>query len=214
MNITVVSDANSWINSYVEVFITELHQNEHDAQYIHRVSDISQGDIVFYLSCSQIVAPEILQRNQHNIVIHESDLPKGKGWSPLTWQILEGKNDIPITMFEAVKAVDSGKVYLRDILHYEGYELIDDLRRQQALVSLSMCREFLRRYPSIVAEAEAQTGESTFYSRRKPIHSSLDVNKTIREQFNLLRVVDNERYPAFFEIDGHRYKITITHDEA
>lgn len=212
MDITIVSDKASWFNSYIHPFLEELLQGGHNAKHIHSVQDITQGDIVFYLSCGQIVVEEILQRNRHNIVIHESALPEGKGWSPLTWQILEGKNEIPITMFEAVKSVDSGRIYLRDVLRYDGYELIDDLRRQQAMVSLAMCREFLRLYPTIVAHAEEQVGESTFYSRRRPEHSSLDVDKTIREQFNLLRVVDNEKYPAYFEIKGHRYKITITYD--
>lgn len=212
MHITVVSDKTSWFNSFIYPFLEELRQDGHSAEHIHYVKDIPHGDIVFYLSCGQIVAPEILQRNHHNIVIHESALPEGKGWSPLTWQILEGKNEIPITMFEAAEAVDSGRIYLRNVLHYTGYELIDDLRQQQALVSLLMCREFLQRYPAIIAEAEEQEGESTYFSRRKPEHSKLDIDKTIREQFNLLRVVDNERYPAYFEINGHRYKITITYD--
>jgi len=34
-------------------------------------------------------------------------------------------------------------------------------------------------------------------------------DKTIREQMNLLRVVDNERYPAFFEWQGNRYYLAI-----
>ena len=37
-----------------------------------------------------------------------------------------------------------------------------------------------------------QTGEESFYSRRWLSDSRLDVNKTIVEQFNLLRVVDNQ----------------------
>ena len=35
------------------------------------------------------------------------------------------------------------------------------------------------------------------------------INKTIKEQFNLLRIVDNNYYPAFFEYNGYRYKIQI-----
>jgi methionyl-tRNA formyltransferase len=35
------------------------------------------------------------------------------------------------------------------------------------------------------------------------------VQKTIAEQFDLLRVVDNLRYPAFFDHRGKRYRLTI-----
>ena len=41
------------------------------------------------LSCGQIINKEVLQRNRNNLVVHAGALPKGKGWSPLTWQILE-----------------------------------------------------------------------------------------------------------------------------
>jgi hypothetical protein len=37
----------------------------------------------------------------------------------------------------------------------------------------------------------------------------LNLDLTLREQFNLLRVVDNERYPAYFELNGIKYVIKI-----
>ena len=54
-----------------------------------------------------------------------------------------------------------------------------------------------------------QEGEPTYYPRRKSEDSELDINKTISEQFDLMRVADNERYPSFFNFRGHCYKITI-----
>ena len=74
---------------------------DHTVVWKHNVSQVGNGDIVFYLSCGQIAPVDMLSRNKHNLVVHESALPDGKGWSPLTWQIIEGKNEIPITLFEA-----------------------------------------------------------------------------------------------------------------
>ena len=34
--------------------------------------------------------------------------------------------------------------------------------------------------------------------KRTPADSEIDPGKSILEQFNLLRIVDSERYPAFF----------------
>ena len=39
--------------------------------------------------------------------------------------------------------------------------------------------------------------------------SELDINKSIKSQFNMLRVVDNERYPAFFSHKKKKYIIKI-----
>ncbi|HGG0417971.1 TPA: hypothetical protein ACJFE8_002771 [Clostridium sporogenes] len=37
----------------------------------------------------------------------------------------------------------------------------------------------------------------------------LDINKTIKEQFNLLRVADNEKYPAYFMFNNKKYIVRI-----
>jgi len=122
---------------------------------------------------------------------------------------IEGKQKIPVTLFEAEDAVDSGPIYLQNCMVLEGHELVDELRSKQADATLDLCREFVQRYPEIIHEAVAQSGEESFYPRRRAEESRLDPQKTIVEQFNLLRVVDNERYTAFFDWQGKRYLIKI-----
>jgi len=189
--------------------VAEWKEQKHNVSWVHQPADVTEGELCFILSCSKLVKPEILKRNKHNLVVHESDLPKGKGWSPMTWQVLEGKQEIPVTLFEAEEAVDSGSIYLQDFMVFEGHELVDELRFKQADVTLDLCRDFVQRYPEIIHEAVAQSGEESFYPRRRADDSRLDPQKTIAEQFNLLRVVDNERYPAFFDWHGQRYVIKI-----
>jgi UDP-4-amino-4,6-dideoxy-N-acetyl-beta-L-altrosamine N-acetyltransferase len=57
-----------------------------------------------------------------------------------------------------------------------------------------------------------QSGNESFYPKRTPKDSELDINKTIQDQFNLLRIVDNDNYPAFFELEGQRYRLTVELD--
>ncbi len=52
-------------------------------------------------------------------------------------------------------------------------------------------------------------GKSTYYRKRTPLDSELKLNKSIAEQFNLLRTVDNKRYPAFFKFKGKEYVLHI-----
>ncbi len=105
--------------------------------------------------------------------------------------------------------MDSGQVYLQGKMQLEGHELVDELREMQAEVTLDLCRRFVREYPVIIQQAFFQTGVESYYCRRRPEDSRLDPSKTIAEQFDLLRVVDNERYPAFFDWKGRRYIIRI-----
>lgn len=150
---------------------------------------------------------------KHTLVVHGSDLPKGRGWAPMAWQLLEGKNRIPVTLFEAAAAVDAGPIYLQEWITLNGTELNHEWRRLQSEAINRLCVQWVGEYPAVLNKARRQSGEPSFYPRRKPEHSQLDVTKTIADQFDLLRVVDNERYPAYFDMRGKRYRIRIEEDE-
>jgi len=209
VKISIVTDKSSWINAYIPTLRAQLQKKGHGVRWIHDDHHVQQGDLAFYLSYGKIVGRAILQRNTHNLVVHESDLPKGKGWSPVTWQVLKGRKRIPVTLFEAVEALDAGPIYLKTTFALEGHELIDEIRRLQAEKTLALCTSFVQRYPGIVKQATPQRGRSTFYARRRAEDSRLDPRRSLRAQFNLLRVVDNEKYPAFFEFRRHRYRLAI-----
>ena len=124
------------------------------------------------------------------------------------WQILEGKNEIPFSMFEASEKMDDGDIYMQKILHLTGYELNAELRNKQAEFIMQMCLEFLEHY-ELYNTPDKQKGKSTFYAKRSAKNSEIDIHRTIHDQFNLLRIVDNESYPAFFEIEANRYTLKI-----
>ena len=210
--IVILSDSTSWINSIVEVLVADWKELCHEVFWFHELKELPSADFCFCLSFSQLISPIIRQQFKHALVVHESALPAGKGWSPLTWQILEGKNRIPITLFEAADEVDSGPIYAQRWIEFGGDELIDELREGQANATKEICQWFVDHYPESLREEREQHGRESFYARRGPKDSELDPNKTIAEQFNLLRVVDNERYPAFFELNGRRFYLKISED--
>lgn len=201
----LIDNINSWIVPYARKFINKINTNKHQVKIIHKHSEIEKGDVLVLLSCEKIL--KNLSLNKYNLVIHESNLPQGKGWSPLTWQVLEGKNTIPITLFEAAEKVDAGVIYYRDRIELTGLELVDELRDKQAQKTFDLIFKFIHHYPNI--KSTEQQGQSSFYPKRTAKDSELDANKSIKEQFNLLRVCDNEKYPAFFYNNGIKYTLKI-----
>ena len=208
MQLTLLTDSESWINKRIDLLTNPLRELGHTVRQIHKPSDLANGDLCFILSCSSIIPANLLELHQHNLVVHASDLPKGKGWSPLTWQIIEGKSEITITLFEAVPdKVDAGTIFLQKTMRFKGDELVDELRDIQAVATFDLCIDFVRMYPEIIKKGKAQVGTSSYYSKRKPKDSELDPRKSIIEQFNLLRTVDNDKYPAYFMHMGRRYNL-------
>jgi methionyl-tRNA formyltransferase len=202
----LVDNINSWIIPYAKKLEENLNRIGHTVNLFHLAEEIVEGDILCLLSCEKKIKQ--LNLNKYNLIVHESNLPSGKGWSPLTWQVLEGENKIPVTLIEATDSFDSGEIYLQKHLVLEGHELVDELRELQGTATIDIILEFITNIKTI--QSVKQIGEETFYPRRNHSNSELDIHKTISEQFNLLRVVDNDRYPAFFIKDGIKYKILIS----
>lgn len=100
--------------------------------------------------------------------------------------------------------------HIVDIIHNKGYELINEWQEKLGNKIVEMCVNYVENYNVLVGIS--QKGEETFYARRTPKDSELDVNKTIKEQFNLLRIADNEKYPTFFIINDKKYILKIYKD--
>lgn len=205
--VSVVVDNDSWVVPHTEELVRALNINGDDAVLCRAHDAVAEGAVAFYIGCTSITPPDVLARKQRNLVVHASDLPKGRGFSPLTWQILEGRNDIPVCLLEAVAGVDSGPIVYRDGLPFEGHELIDEMRDALGGKTVEMCRRFMDE--ETPPRGAPQEGEPTRYSRRRPEDSRLDPDRTIAEQFDLLRVVDNGRYPAYFDLRGRRYRVLV-----
>ncbi len=207
MFVQLLSSSNtSWIVPYGNQLQQQLIAMGHQCNYIFSEKEIIEGDILVFLCYEKIF--KSLELNKHNLVIHESALPLGRGMSPLTWQILEGKNTIPVTLLEASEGVDEGDIYEQVFIEYNGTELNPELKHKQGLATIELVINFVKKYPN--NSATKQIGEPTYYKRRTAADSELNIKKTIEEQFNLLRVCDNERYPAFFRINNKKYLLQIT----
>lgn len=210
-NIAIVVDNDSWILPYAEKLGAWCQQNGDNARLCRRHKEILPGAVAFYLGCTRITPPEILALNRRNIVAHASNLPEGRGFSPWTYAVLAGVNEVPLCLIEAVKDVDAGPVIYKDVIRLDGTELVNDIRALLGEKIVLQCQRFLQEEtpPSGVP----QEGEPTYYPRRTPADSRLDPDRPIADQFDLLRVVDNKNYPAFFDYRGRRYKLLIEPDD-
>lgn len=203
----LVDNPKSWFVPYADQLDRALVIRGHTVVRCEDAETLPEGDVAFFLSCAKIIPKRLRDRNVHNIVIHASALPKGKGRSPMTWSILEGENEITLSLFEAQDAVDSGNIYLQKRISFEGDELIDELRSKEAAAIIELAIRFIDAYPP--DEGHIQEGEESFCKNRKPQDSEIDPAKSVIDSFNQLRVADNERYPVFFKHKGHTYVLKI-----
>lgn len=210
-NIAVLTSKESWFIPYSKEFVKSLNKNGYKSKLFLNPLEINKKyEVLFILSYFKIVPSSVLGKRKYNLVVHESRLPKGKGWSPISWQILEGKNKIPITLFNANESVDGGDIYMKDLIVFSGSELYPEIKKIQAEKTLEICYRFVKEYQA--QSPKKQKGKPTIYRKRVSNDSALNINKSIKDQFNLLRIVDNENYPAHFYHKGAKYVLKIFKD--
>ena len=204
----LLDKSNDWFHPFIKKN-TFKFKKKYSFSIEENYKKIVGQDLVFILGYGKLLPIKFLKKNNLNLVVHESDLPKGKGWSPISWQILRGKKKIVICLIEAAKKVDTGDIYLKKEIFFKGDELVDEIREKQAKATVSLCKNFLVKYKNRTIKKTKQKGKSSYYFRRSLKDSLLQFNKTIRQNFNLLRIVDNKKYPAFFYFKNNKYIIHI-----
>ncbi len=201
------SDRNHPIFSFLNQW-AQQNKDGHRIKLHDKALNLHGGDFLFLISCTEIVPREIYSRYRFPLVIHESDLPEGRGWSPLAWQILAGKNDVVVSLIEVAEQVDRGAIWKKSKLSLEGHELLDEINQKLFLIKLSLIEYAISHYLD-ATPSEQDNSEATYYPRRTPNDSKIDPHKSIEDQFSLLRIIDKTRYPAFFELRGYKYNIYI-----
>jgi len=186
----------------------QLMSDDHIIEIVHMSEKLSGGDILFLISCYEKIDVKTREKYKTTLVVHASDLPLGRGWSPHIWQILEQKNRMQVCLLEATDTIDSGAIWSKKEFLLEGHELADEINDKLFDIEVELINFAISNYGEVRAE-EQDSSKATYYRKRIPEDSKLDPEKSIIEQFNLMRVCDPDRYPAFFEYRGYRYNVII-----
>jgi methionyl-tRNA formyltransferase len=173
----------------------------------HTLEETKEGVPLFLLSWPHKIKPLEAQRFVRVFVLHCSDLPRGRGWSPHIWDILEGKDVLTLSCIEAADPIDSGDIWAQTQISVAKTDLWDDINAKIFAAEIGLIHRVIGQYD--VLSPTKQEGHPTFFRRRSREDSMLDTSKCISEQWDLMRVCDPLRYPAWFEIYGQKYKIRI-----
>ena len=196
---------NNWLLEKTKAtFKTKKKYNFFFSENLNKVRNF---DVVFILGYTKILKNNFLKKNKLNLVVHESNLPKGKGFAPVQWQVLKNKNRIPICLIKADKKYDSGEIYVKDYFRIKKTDLYEEIRAHQANATIRVIKSFLKSYPNL--SGKKQKGKSTYFKRRAKKHSEISINKSLKSQFNILRISNNRNWPTFFYFKGIKYILKI-----
>lgn len=159
---------------------------------------------VFFPHWSHII-PEAMHTAHECVVFHMTDLPYGRGGSPLQNLIQRGHRETQLTALRCVAELDAGPVYLKRPLCLEG--AASEIFLRAAGTIEEMIETIIRELP----EPEPQHGEPVTFRRRTPEESDLRPApiQDLNDFFDFIRMLDAEGYPrAFVELHGHRMELS------
>lgn len=204
----VCTDPKHPIMADLQEWSQQRSTEDHDVSVIHRLDDLRGGDLLLLVACHDIVSPQLRGRYRHALVTHASDLPIGRGWSPMVWTIVEGRNRVVVSLIEAADNVDTGAVWAKTSIELQGHEVFDEINTLYFSAIVDLLNTAVRDVET--SQPVPQDDRQATWRRRRTLQDSrIDPEKSIAEQFDLLRIVDPARYPAWFELRGHVYELHL-----
>ena len=158
--------------------------------------------IIFFPHWSYLIPREIYEEFEC-VVFHMTDLPFGRGGSPLQNLIMNGFSDTKVTEIRVISELDAGPVYIKKDLNLSGSaneiftRLAVLIEKMIDIIVLSPC------------EPTPQIGNPTYFKRRAPNQSNLKSVDSSKAIFDMVRMLDADGYPhAYIEIDNFRIEFT------
>lgn len=194
----VILSEKKWHENLFNQLKTEFNENEwllinKKADFNLQLLNEFKPDKIFIPHWSYIIPEEIF--NSFNcIVFHMTDLPFGRGGSPLQNLIVRGFKSTKISAIRVQSGIDTGDVYLKKSLDLVG--TAQEIFQRSTIVIGEMVKEIIvnncKPFP--------QTGEIVEFKRRKPEESNISELEDLENIYNHIRMLDCEGYPnAFIE---------------
>jgi methionyl-tRNA formyltransferase len=148
---------------------------------------------IFFLHWNWLV-PETIWMQYECVCFHMTDVPYGRGGSPLQNLILAGQKETKLTALQMVREMDGGPVYTKRTLKLDG--AAQEIYVRAGALSADIIQWMIENEPVPIE----QVGEAVLFKRRKPEQSRLPETGSLLSTYDFIRMLDADGYPhAFIE---------------
>lgn len=205
MNVVIVSNK-EWHRRFVGEIMARTGG---DVKYISTKEDVSlekltalQPDWVFFPHWSYIIPAEVY-KNFRCVIFHMTDLPFGRGGSPLQNLIARGIYETKLSAIRCVKELDAGEVYKKVPLSLWG------TAEEIYLRAAELTKEIIVDMVLHPIEPVSQSGEIVNFQRRKQSDGNVELCDSLNQVFDYIRMLDADTYPkAFLETEKFRLEFS------
>lgn len=205
MSIIIVSNK-EWHRKYINEIATRTNK---DVIYIDNKECITydylhklQPEWVFFPHWSYIIPAEVYE-NMNCVIFHMTDLPFGRGGSPLQNLIARGIYETKLSALKCTAQLDAGDIYIKQPLSLWG--TAEEIYLRAAELTKEMIIQIVKEKPQLYK----QQGEPVVFQRRKPSEGDVGELESLAEIFDYIRMLDADTYPPAF-LDKNNLHIEFT----
>lgn len=205
MQVIIVSNK-KWHRKYVDEIKA---RTDADITYIDDRDDVTyekllslNPDWVFFPHWSYIIPSDVYE-NFRCVIFHMTDLPFGRGGSPLQNLIARGIYETQLSAIKCDKDLDAGDVYKKVPLSLWG------TAEEIYLRSAELTKEIIIDLVLTNVEPVPQSGDIVAFRRRKPSDGNIELCGSLNQVFDYIRMLDADTYPkAFLETEKFRLEFS------
>lgn len=193
--VNIIVSNRKWNRKYAD-FIEAATQSK--VYYIEERSQLTidnlnniKPDRIFFFHWSYII-PEEIYNSFECVIFHMTDLPFGRGGSPLQNLIVRGFSETKVSALKCIKEVDAGPIYLKKELSLWGSAEEIYIRAGQ------LCCDMAIEIINSDIKPQAQVGDVICFKRRSPKDSDISELTELSVIYDYIRMLDAEGYPKAF----------------
>jgi len=201
----IICTSKSWLpNEYYHSLIREceLFFITKKADLYSEVINKYRPNYIFFPHWSYIIPKEIYE-NSNCVIFHMTDLPFGRGGSPLQNLIKRKIKKTRISAIKCISELDAGPIFLKKDLDLTGSA--QEIYMRASKIIVDMIKEIITNN----IQPTAQVGEVVNFERRKPSQSEMSDINNLEDLYDHIRMLDANGYPkAYINREGINYQFS------
>lgn len=201
----VTVDDSDDARSELEGFIAYCCQNNIPIDILKGKCDLTESikkyvpDLCIVMGWYYIIAEELLDEVKGGFIgIHNSLLPKHRGFAPVVWSIIAGDNETGFSVFSFDKGMDTGDIWYQGKVNISKSDYVADVLEK---LDEGIYDFFKNNYLNILSgkmRPSKQIEENVSYgARRTPENGKIDWSRSAEEIYDFIRA-QSKPYPGAY----------------
>jgi methionyl-tRNA formyltransferase len=204
---TLISEEESNISDFAKDRGIPIKYSNPNDDFEINPNPFNEVELFLSVNYRNLLKGRLLEAVQHKVNLHGSLLPNYRGRTPHIWAIINGENETGVTAHVMDEGIDTGPILHQEVVPIEfidtGSSLLGKFKDIYPRVMLAGIKNSINHVYRV-----QDRNEGSFYGRRTPIMSYIDVNKTKSQIMDFVRALSEHYPPAYFYL-ANGQKVSI-----